>query len=652
MRINTIIAFLAIVFFNLSTIGVTHAAIDKLKFDFCTYVGEVKRGKALGHGALSCEDGTNYVGQFKRNIINGDGILVILPPVIDNDWLKENPFPQISDKEKIIKLYEEVVKRMIDFKDVDNILTEEGQEKMREVQKNMKLAILRSPGISSWYANYLKEVVEVRGLMTEEEFLEKSQIFAGKWKNGKFIEYFDADKNFRRVTKLKKLNDIGGEGQGNQAALPPVQNLDQLPKPNNLDFFGNKNKIKTLTNKGTITNNIKTLTNKDTITNNPTVFNQDISGWDTSNVTDMSSMFSPTAESEFSFGEGKNKVSYVGETKTVNGKTLAHGIGTFTNENGDTVTGNFIDGKPHPNTETTMAFSDGGTITGFFDGKKGTGTYTDNLGSEIVGEFEFNRGAIGGLVPKGNQLGTLTEELINENGVTSFANRVGTFVNGYQVAGTVSYEDGRVFRGTCDKFGNPLDGTITDPNGDVSAFVDGMPAVDVPGLTAAANAAAAALGVAPPRNNLIETSTLQMKGTKNQYREARLSNGKNKKKIGKGNKNKRKKLERQKRIQKKLQKKLSRKGRLSKKEQAKLDKLNARLPSLADQAQGLNPVDVATAAGNNAANGSDDGAGKDTFGGIEMTAGGQVADQGGSGSDESKGSDGGASEGEGGGMSK
>ena len=137
MKIKTIIAFLAIVFFNLSTIGVTHAAIDKLKFDFCTYVGEVKRGKALGHGALSCEDGTNYVGQFKRNIINGDGILVILPPVID-EWIEENPIPQIFDKERIKKLFREITEKVIAFEDLDDVLTEEGQERMKEKQRQVK----------------------------------------------------------------------------------------------------------------------------------------------------------------------------------------------------------------------------------------------------------------------------------------------------------------------------------------------------------------------------------------------------------------------------------------------------------------------------------------------------------------------------------
>jgi len=354
-----------------------------------------------------------------------------------------------------------------------------------------------------------------------------------------------------------------------------------------------------------------------------------------------------TAESEYSFGEGKNKVSYVGETKTVNGQALAHGIGTFTNENGDTVTGNFIDGRPDPNTESTMAFSDGGTITGFFDGEKGKGTYTDNLGSEIEGEFQFERGPFGGLVPKGNQIGTLIEEVINVNGVTSFANRVGTFVNGYQVAGTVSYEDGRVFVGTCDQFGNPLSGRITDPDGTVSPFVDGVRAVDVPDVAAAAIAAAAAAIVAPPPNILVVKSTLEMKGAKGLYRQARLANpelaaplslssavpdlsdGKNKKK-------KLKRLERQKRKQKKLQRKLSKKRKLNKKQQKRLDRLNARFPSLADQAQGLDPVDVATAAAENNANGSggdggDGGAGSvGISGGIQMTAEGQAADQGGS----------------------
>ena len=43
MKIKTIIAFLAIVFFNLSTIGVTNAAkVDKLKFDYITILMNLK----------------------------------------------------------------------------------------------------------------------------------------------------------------------------------------------------------------------------------------------------------------------------------------------------------------------------------------------------------------------------------------------------------------------------------------------------------------------------------------------------------------------------------------------------------------------------------------------------------------------------------
>ena len=501
MKIKTIIAFLAIVFFNLSTIGVTNAAkVDKLKFAFCDYIGETKKGKAHYMGSLTCEDGTNYVGEFRRNIINGDGILVILPPVIVNDWLKENPFPQISDKEKIIKLIEEVVERMIDFKDVDNILTEEGQEKMREMQKNMKLALFRSPGISSWYANYLKEVVEVRGLMTEEEFLEKSQIFAGKWKNGKFIEYFDPKKKFRRVVKLNKLKDIGGEREGNQDG-DGNQAIINAANAGNIGDQGNIGNLLDLDGGGVIPGDGEKGEVKDKGVK---------TGVDGTKQT-----------GKIDFGNG---ITYEGETKTVDGKTLAHGIGTFTNaKNGDTYTGEVRNGAPGGKGKVAFG-DDGGVIEGTWDKDGGKGTYTnEKTGDNYEGEFAFEDGEDGPEInPVGDGQGSHTDP---DTGIK----RDGTFKDGELVDGTISDGDGRSYTGSLLE-GRFIDGKVSY-KGDIVTFKDGMP-VEVNGEPSLEGfvidmgpftfAGAAASNMAPSTNALIEDATLEMKGKGNKFFEAKI----------------------------------------------------------------------------------------------------------------------------------
>ena len=228
---KTIITTLTILLFNLSAINVTHA--QKLEFDLCDYVGETKKGKAYDMGNLSCDDGTNYFGEFRGNRIHGDGILIILPPKISRDFLEQNPFPVIGDRETILKLLDQMVTNAIKFEDIEDILTDEGQERMRQEQLRLKKQLFKFADLTEWL-NLVLNQTEIK----EQDILNDIQIFVGKFKNGKFIEYFDPDKKFRRVTKLKKLDKIGG-GEGNQAALPPLQNLGQLPKPNGLDFNNN-----------------------------------------------------------------------------------------------------------------------------------------------------------------------------------------------------------------------------------------------------------------------------------------------------------------------------------------------------------------------------------------------------------------------------
>ena len=69
-----IITTLTILLINLGAINVAYAAakIGELNFGSkAKYIGEVKNAKAHGIGALKTIDGTNYIGKFKNNIVNG-----------------------------------------------------------------------------------------------------------------------------------------------------------------------------------------------------------------------------------------------------------------------------------------------------------------------------------------------------------------------------------------------------------------------------------------------------------------------------------------------------------------------------------------------------------------------------------------------------
>ena len=496
MKIKTIIAFLAIVFFNLSTIGVTNAAkVDKLKFDFCTYMGEVKRGKALGHGALSCEDGTNYIGQFKRNIINGDGILVILPPVID-EWIKENPIPQISDKERIKKLFREITEKVIAFEDLDDVLTEEGQERMKEKQRQVKQFFFELGGYEEWY----KRMIEwnIREGVSEEEFLDQMQMFAGKWKNGKFIEYFDPNKKFRRVVKLNKLKDIGGEREGNQdgdgnQAIINAANAGNIGDQGNIGDAidgggvipgdGEKGKIK---DKGV---------------------EVDVGGT------------KKTKTIEY----GNTGMIYEGE---VDENDVPNGQGKFTNtKTGDTYTGGVKDGSPSGKGKVAFG-DDGGVIDGTWDKAGGKGTYTnEKTGDKYTGNFAFENDGEGGVEinPVGDGEGSQTDP---KTGIT----REGIFKDGDLVDGKITDKKGNtVIEGTFGPGEKPLNATGKTGEGDILGFVDGK-LVEWNGVQVAfEDGKLVELDNKPvgPRNRrstkaLLDDATLEMKGKGNKFFEAKI----------------------------------------------------------------------------------------------------------------------------------
>ena len=67
--LKIIISVLFITLFNLNSFSFA----ETLKFDACSYEGDVKKGKAWGSGVCIFSDGSKYEGQFKKNKIHGEG---------------------------------------------------------------------------------------------------------------------------------------------------------------------------------------------------------------------------------------------------------------------------------------------------------------------------------------------------------------------------------------------------------------------------------------------------------------------------------------------------------------------------------------------------------------------------------------------------
>ena len=202
-----IITALAILLFNLSAINVAYAAkIGELNFGSkAKYIGEVKNGKAHGIGALKTIDGTNYIGKFKRNIVNGEGILIKLHA---NDKLADlnisKNFPQLNKNEIQVALTD-FRESWVNLREVKDQITDQDEgffTKLKVQRQNLKKEFFEST-YPEWWKDVLKKTNN-----DEKLLLEGIQIFVGKWKYGTHTEYLDKDKNFRRQTKLKKLTKI------------------------------------------------------------------------------------------------------------------------------------------------------------------------------------------------------------------------------------------------------------------------------------------------------------------------------------------------------------------------------------------------------------------------------------------------------------
>ena len=203
-----IITTLTILLINLGAINVAYAAakIGELNFGSkAKYIGEVKNGKAHGIGALKTIDGTNYIGKFKRNIVNGEGILIKLHA---NDKLADlnisKNFPQLNKNEIQVALTD-FRESWVNLREVKDQITDQDEgffTKLKVQRQNLKKEFFEST-YPEWWKDVLKKTNN-----DEKLLLEGIQIFVGKWKYGTHTEYLDKDKNFRRQTKLKKLTKI------------------------------------------------------------------------------------------------------------------------------------------------------------------------------------------------------------------------------------------------------------------------------------------------------------------------------------------------------------------------------------------------------------------------------------------------------------
>ena len=429
-----IITTLAILLFNLSAINVAYAAeTGELNFGGkANYIGEVKSGKAHGIGALQTTDGTNFIGKFNKNVVHGDGILIKLDAnnALADLKISDN-FPQLNKNE--------ILGALTDFRDSWADLKEnEGQLREAESGKLIQLKLQRQNLKKKFFESTYPEWwigVSKKANNDEKLLLDEIQIFFGKWKNGIFTEYLDKKKNFRRQTKLKKLDRIGHD-KGNN--IIPIINFRVQPN------FVPDPDVRVV------------------IAINP------VDGNNTLRVEGL--VVAPG-------------VIYNGE---VNEDRVPNGRGTFINIiNNDTYVGDVVEGAPGGRGTITFG-DDGGILDGEFDARGGRGRFTDPNGSDVNITVEFkgtedgvNINVVSGSGKLVDENGTFDGEFKGDifdgthtrpNG-SVFVGEVNTETN-KPVSGTRTFEDGSSFTGTFIN-GLPSNGTFKGVEGDETTIVNG-----------------------------------------------------------------------------------------------------------------------------------------------------------------------------------
>jgi hypothetical protein len=458
-----IITTLAILFFNLSAINVAYAVkTEELNFGnsagvtIANYIGEVKKGKAHGIGALKAVDGTHFIGKFKRNIIHGEGILIKLDP---NDVLADlkinDNFPQLNKNQ--IQSALAFREKWVNLKEIDTQVKQgETLLQLKVKRQNLKTEFFETI-YPEWWTGVLKKANN-----DEKLLLDEIQIFVGKWKYGTFNEYLDKGKKFKRKTKLKKLNKLG-EDLG-------------------------KNKVRKVNG----------------LIPEVTGFNINIKKWDVTNVypgLNIENIDGTIRVTNMPIGGG---LLFTGE---VDKNNIPVGNGKITERNGDKqgpvlFTGNF---GPGGIVKIANNDSEANLKVKFEVTKNGPRLKNiDVVGQVVIEGTKFVEGTFtvtfeeGKVTPTGNGIwvdenGTREGKFTNEDGVQTFI-------------GTQTTEDGGTFVGTIID-GVPFDGEYTSQKGEVAKVINGK--ADVPGLT---------LVQRPPEvNSLIEDCDIMVRVNQKYY---------------------------------------------------------------------------------------------------------------------------------------
>ena len=454
-----IITTLTILLINLGAINVAYAAakIGELNFGSkAKYIGEVKKGKANGIGALKTIDGTNYIGKFKNNIVNGEGILIKLHA---NDKLADlkinDNFPQLN-KSQIQGALTDFRENWVNLGEIKDQITDQDEgffTKLKVQRQNLKKEFFES-AYPEWWKDVLKKTNN-----DEKLLLEGIQIFVGKWKYGTHTEYLDKKKNFRRQTKLQKLNKI------DDGAEPDV------PVPFEVNQDGDKRFVKNMR----IGENLffTGLVDKNNVpAGGGEIFQFGPDGPDDIEV---------VAKGDFGVGGKINLIDEIG-LKDASDGSKANLTVKFVKIDGNvflnsyTINGKITDDKGNIEIDGnfTINLMGKGFMTGkgiFRDGSQiYDGEFTNKEGEPI---FEGNRALKNGSVFDGvvnlNTRKLVEGKRVHRNGKQSFEGTFGE--DGRPKEGIRKYPNGNSFKGTF-KDGKPFEGQFMDINGNKISLVE------------------------------------------------------------------------------------------------------------------------------------------------------------------------------------
>jgi len=174
---------------------ISYASGEVIKFSSSTYEGEIKNGKAHGFGTLTFTDGTKYVGQFKKNIIHGNGKYMDLDGnITSGKWTHGKIKKKIDiNNREIVKLDRLTGKvnyfetkgsggNNLWFEAVPKVLSDE--EIASANKSNIELDIFDMPSVFSTDYGDEDKIKELLAEKTEKVLAEDNQLNNGSSKNG------------------------------------------------------------------------------------------------------------------------------------------------------------------------------------------------------------------------------------------------------------------------------------------------------------------------------------------------------------------------------------------------------------------------------------------------------------------------------------